>query len=211
MVERTLYWMPGTCALGVHVALEQIGAPYKAELVARDALRSPEYLAINPMGVVPALAEDGVVHVEAGAILLHLTDAAPEANLGPPVGDPDRPAFYRWIAWLSGTLHPHFWPFFFPARYAEPEAMHGEVKAAAERRVQGDWDLLDAHLATRDWLVGDAPTAADGLLLPMARWGLGMSRPTTEWPHITAHLRRVLDWEPAARALAAQGLSRPKV
>lgn len=211
MSDRALYWMPGTCALAVHVALETIGAPYKAVQVPRDQLRSPDYLAINPMGVVPALIEDGTVHVEAGAILLHLTDGEPGAGLGPPVGHPDRPAFYRWICYLSGTVHPHFWPFFFPARYAAPDDMHEAVKAAAEARVFGDWDLIEAHLGTRDWLVGDGPTAADGLLLPMARWGLGLSRPTTEWPRLTDHFRRSLDLAPAQRALGAQGLARPRI
>lgn len=206
MTERTLYWLPGTCALGIHAALEMIGAPYAARRLERSDLRAPEYLAINPMGVVPTLVEDGVVHVEAGAMLLHLTDTVPEAALGPPPGHADRAAFYRWIAWLSGTLHPHFWPFFFPARYAEPEAMHEEVRAAAGRRVAADFDLLEAHLQGREWIVGDAPTVADGLFLPMARWGLRLERPTTQWPAVTAHLKRVTAWGPGARALAAQGL-----
>jgi glutathione S-transferase len=204
---RTLYWLPGTCSLAIHVALEWIGAPYEAVQLERSQLRSPEYLAINPMGVVPALIEDGRPLVEAGAILLHLTDSHADLPLGPPVGDPQRSEYYRWIAWLSGTVHPHFWPFFFPARYAEPESMHAAVRTAAEIRVQGDWDLLEARLDGRDWLMGDKPSLADGLLLPMARWGLRMSRPTTEWPRLTAHLQRVSAWAPGAAALAAQGLT----
>jgi glutathione S-transferase len=204
--DRTLYWMPGTCALAIHVALEAIGKPYGSRQVERSALRSPDYLAINPAGVVPTLLEDGVPLVEAGAILLHLTDSEPEAALGPPVGHPDRAQFYRWIAYLSGTVHPHFWPFFFPARYAAPQSMHDAVKAAAQERVYSDWNILDAHLATREWLLGRAPSAADALLLPMARWGFRLQRPTSEWPNITSHLRRVSAWPPAAAALKAQSL-----
>jgi glutathione S-transferase len=204
--QRTLYWLPGTCALAIHVALEQIGRPYANVKLERSELRSAPYLAINPMGVVPALIEDGTPLVEAGAILYHLTDREPDAALGPPPGHADRAEFYRWIAYLSGTVHPHFWPFFFPSRYAAPEEMHPAVKTAAQLRVYGDWDLIDAHLKTREWLVGSAPTVADGLLLPMARWGMRLERPTTSWPNITAHLKRVSAWPPAARALKAQGL-----
>ena len=66
--------MPGTCALAVHVALEQISVPYQATLVNRDELKSASFLALNPSGVVPTLLEDGRPLIEAGAILLHLTD-----------------------------------------------------------------------------------------------------------------------------------------
>lgn len=205
---RSLYWMPGTCALAIHVALEKIGKPYGNMKVERSELRSPQYLAINPMGVVPTLTENGIPLVEVGAILFHLTDSEPAAELGPTVGQANRAAYYRWIAYLSGTLHPHFWPFFMPSRYAEPEEMHAAVKSSAEQLINRDWDLIDTHLATQDWLIGDGPTAADDLLLPMARWGMKLRRPTTEWPNITAHLKRVSEWPPATRALNEQGLER---
>lgn len=207
MSHRTLYWMPGTCALGVHIALEMIGQPYEATLVPRENLKSPDYLAINPMGVVPSLDEDGLIHVEAGAILFHLTDAEPGAGLGPAPGAALRADFYRWVAWLTGTVHPHFWPFFFPARYAAPEAMHEAVREAAALRVYGDWDLLEAHLAGRDWLVSATMTAADAMLVPMARWGMRLPRPTREWPALFGHLQKLEALPVVAAAIKAQGLA----
>jgi len=203
---RRLYYMPGTCALAVHVTLEWIGKPYEAINQPRDQLRSPEYLAVNPMGVVPTLVQDGAPLVEAGAILSTLTDCEPDAKLGPAIGHKDRAEFYRWIAFLSGTLHPHFWPWFFAARYAEPEEMHDAVRAAAIQRIEGDFDVINTHLANRAWLVGDAMTAADALLFPMARWGLRLPRPTTSWPHLDAHLERMNANPGAQAALKAQGL-----
>ena len=203
---RRLYYMPGTCALAVHVALEWVGKPYEAINQPRDQLRSQDYLAINPLGVVPTLIQDGVVLVEAGAILLTLTDLEPDAALGPLVGHKDRAEFYRWIAFLSGTLHPHFWPWFSAARYAEPEEMHDAVRRAAALRVEGDFTMINEHLATRRWLVGETRTAADTLLLPMARWGLRLPKPTTAWPHLIAHFERISADPGVQAAMKAQGL-----
>lgn len=205
-MDRTLYWMPGTCALAVHVALEQIGAPYKSAAVGRDEIKSPSYLALNPSGVVPTLVENGEPLVEAGAILLHLTDLHSGSGLGPAVGEPERMEFYRWIAFLTGTMHPHFWPFFFPERYAAPPEMHAEVLLAAQKRIAADWVMIEAHLEGRDWLVGDAPTVADGMLLPIARWSMRLDSPPTNQPQLAAYLTRLEAWPPAVRALAAQDL-----
>ena len=83
------------------------------------------------------------------------------------------------------------------------------VKHAASQRVYGDWDVIDAHLSRRDWLVGQSPTVADALLLPMARWGALLERPTRNWSNIQSHLARVSEWRPAVAALAAQGLKAP--
>ncbi len=205
-MDRNLYWMPGTCALAIHVALEQIGAPYQATQVGRDELKSPAYLALNPAGVVPTLVEDGEALVEAGAILLHLTDLSPGAGLGPMVGEPGRIEFYRWIAFLTGTMHPHFWPFFFPERYAAPSEMHAEVLIAAEKRIAADWDMVADHLQGRQWLVGDTPTAADAMLLPIARWSMRLSTPPTSSAPLSTYLGRLENWAPATRATQAQGL-----
>lgn len=205
-MERNLYWMPGTCALAIHLALEQISLPYQATLVNRGELKSTSYLALNPSGVVPTLVEDGRPLVEAGAILLHLTDLYPGAGLGPAVGEPQRMEFYRWIAFLTGTMHPHFWPFFFPDRYAAPPEMHAEVLIAAEKRIASDWTVIEAHLEGRDWLVGSTPTVADGMLLPIARWSMRLSNPPTDRPRLATYLTRLEAWSPAVRALAAQDL-----
>ena len=78
--------------------------------------------------------------------------------------------------------------------------------AAAIQRIEADFDVINMHLANRAWLVGDAMTAADALLFPMARWGLRLPRPTTSWPHLDAHLERMNANPGAQAALKAQGL-----
>ena len=103
-------------------------------------------------------------------------------------------------------MHPHFWPFFFPERYAAPPEMHAEVLLAAQKRIAADWVMIEAHLDGRNWLVGDGPTVADGMLLPIARWSMRLDSPPTGQPRVAAYLTRLEAWLPAVRALAAQDL-----
>ena len=205
MVHRRLYFFPGSCALAVHIALEWIGEPYDAENVPHEALHSPGYLALNPAGVVPTLVTDGVPLTEVAAILLSLCDAEPEARLGPAAGAPDRPDLYRWLIFLSATVHPHFWPWFIPERYG-PEEAKDDIRARAEARVAADFDILERHLEDRDWLVGEGRSVADAMLAPIGLWASKMTRPTHDWPRVSALLARLYQDEAVRRAKAAQGL-----
>src|SRR5262245_44930765 len=83
--------------------LEEIGQPYAAELMDfGTAMKTPAYLAINPMGKVPAIRHGDVVVTETPAILAYLADAFPQAGLAPSPGGPLRGAYYRWLFFASG-------------------------------------------------------------------------------------------------------------
>lgn len=87
----------------VHWMLEEVGAPYSMEIIEfGDAMKSPEYLAINPMGKVPALRHGDVVVTEAAAICAYLADAFPEAGLAPPPAE--RGDYYRWLFFSAGPV-----------------------------------------------------------------------------------------------------------
>lgn len=203
---RRLYYFPGSCALAVHIALEWVGEPYEAENVPHEGLNAPDYLALNPAGVVPTLVSDGVPQTEVAAILLQLVDEESGARLGPPVGAPDRAALYRWLIYLSATVHPHFWPWFSPQRYA-PQDAGRVVRAKAEARVVGDFDILSRRLDESDWLVGEERSVADALFVPIALWATKFTRPTGDWPRLAQHLDRLRADKGVARAMAAQGLA----
>ncbi|MEX3008537.1 glutathione S-transferase N-terminal domain-containing protein [Hoeflea sp. TYP-13] len=81
-----LYSAPGTCATAMHIALEWAGAPFEVEHLDFQGMKSPEYLMLNPAGVVPTLVADGTAMAEGAAILLYLTDRFPQAGLGPQNG-----------------------------------------------------------------------------------------------------------------------------
>lgn len=93
------YHNPNTRASIAHWMLEEVGAEYEVHLLDFEAgdQKRADYLAINPMGKVPCIVDDGVVVTEAPAIVAHLADRFPAAGLAPAVGDPRRGAYYRWL------------------------------------------------------------------------------------------------------------------
>lgn len=168
--ELVFYTHPMSRGRIVRWMLEEVGQPYRAEIVEYGApMKSPEYLAINPMGKVPALVHDGTVVTECAAICAYLADAFPEAGLAPPLQDHRlRGPYYRWLFFAAGPLE----------AAVTTRAFGFEVPS--EKRAMAGWGSLadvlavfEAALANRDYLVGDRFTAAD--LYCGAHIGWGMS------------------------------------
>ncbi len=205
-----LYSAPGTCGTAVHIALEWIGKPYEVEHLDFKAMKSDAYRKINPSAVVPTLS-DGALHLPEGlAILLYLVDQNPEANIGPAAGSAERVDLHRWLVYLSGTLHPYFWPYFMPMRFTTNDAGHGDVQRASTLLVDKALRLIDAHLDGRDWMVGTQKSVADAFLYPMASWAYGFDKPTSDYPHIDRLIRKLAN-DPGVKAVhLAQG-TQPKV
>ncbi|WP_158918332.1 glutathione S-transferase family protein [Caulobacter sp. S45] len=172
-----LYWAPRTCAIGIHVLLEEIGAPYTLEQVdMRDeANLRGGFPQVNPKGKVPALVrDDRSVLTEYAAIALWLARTYPEAGLWPD----DAEAQARVLEatdYLVGTVHAQgFTRFFRPARF-DPAAAHDETaKAAAQargREIAGKGlALLGEALGERPYLAGELFTIADSALFYAERW-----------------------------------------
>ena len=104
----TFYHAPQTRGAVVHWLLEEIGQPYTYHLLnlSQGQQKDPAYLAVNPMGKVPAIAYREVVVTEVAAICCYLADAFPEAGLAPPIGDPYRGTYLRWLFFGPGSLEP---------------------------------------------------------------------------------------------------------
>jgi len=188
-----LYYAPGTASMVVHLALLEIGAPYRLELVdfGTGAQRDPAYLALNPGGVVPTLVIDGRAVTESAALLLVLAERHPEAGLAPAPGTAERDAWHQWIVYLSTTLAATFRLWFYPADLAADEHAPA-VREALRRRIEGAWDRLDAHLAAHGpYLVGREFSAADLLLTMLTHWSRKMPRPAAQWPALAALATRV--------------------
>lgn len=199
--------MPGTCALGVHIALEWSGAPYTVEKIDFGSLRSPDYLAKNPSGVVPTLMVGDQALTEASAIMLALARTHPQLGPADPRDENSRFLFERTVIFLGGTLHPHFWPWFGPSRYgAHDDVAEGRVRAAAEALIARAFEQIDAQLAEGPYLLGERPSAADAYLFPMARWGYQLPRPASDYPHIDGFMRRMSADDGVRRAMKAEGL-----
>jgi len=128
----TLHYHPSDASLMPHILLEELGLPFELALVdrSRQAQKSPDYLKLNPNGLIPVLVDGELVLYETAAILMHLADSHPAAELMPPLGSAERAQAYKWLCWLSNTLQSHLVVYFYAERYVAP----GRASAAAEVR-----------------------------------------------------------------------------
>ncbi|HKB93964.1 MAG TPA: glutathione S-transferase family protein [Gaiellaceae bacterium] len=196
-----LYWRPGTASMAPHAALAEIGIDYELVEIDRETAQTdPEYLALNPAGVVPTLVDGDVVVTESAAILLYLADRFPESRLAPA----DRAQLYRRLVFLTNTVQTAMLRFFYPERYGDGSV--AEV-AAAEA---GRWfDLLDRELDGAEWIAAGHRTAADLFLFMMTRWGRRLDPPAWDRPNLRAHFLRTLALPGVRRMVAEQGLDLP--
>lgn len=188
-----LYFAPGSASLCVHWLLIEIGQPHELRRVdlAAGEQRAPEYLKLNPAGVVPTLVLDGEVFNESGAMLLMLADRYPDVGLMPPPGTPARNRAYQWVLLLANALQPPFRTWFYPHE-AAGEAAQDAAKAAARARIEGFFDRVEAHLAAHGpYLLGERISAPDFFLAMLCRWSRNMPKPATEWPALRAFIERM--------------------
>ena len=201
-----LHYLPGTAAMAPHATLAEIGVPYELVRVERDADRrvSEEYLALNPWGKIPTLEDGDLVLTESAAICLHLAEKFPEARLAPLEGARERAELYRWLFWLSNTVQMTQMRHFYPERFGT-----AGVQEAADAELAEHYDLIDRHLADREWLVGDGRTVADLFLFMLTRWGRFLEPPAWERENLRAHWLRALELGCVQRMIEEQGLELP--
>jgi glutathione S-transferase len=212
-----LHYFPGNASMTPHLVLEELGVPFELKLVdrAHNAHKSPEYLKLNPNGLIPVLVDGELVLYETAAIVLHLVDTHPQAGLAPAVGTAERAQFYKWLVWLSASLQSQMPIYFYTDRYVAPGNTAGaaEVKALTEQRIEGLIDQVDAQLASHGgpWLLGERFSALDPYAFMLCRWTRGAKRPARTLPHVGPYLQRVLARPATQRVIATEKLSQPLV
>ncbi|WP_164015732.1 glutathione S-transferase family protein [Pyxidicoccus trucidator] len=161
-----LYFAPRTRATRARWLLEELGVPY--ELVKLDLARqensTPAYLAVHPLGEVPALVDGDVTLLESLAICLHLADRFPEKHLAPLPGSAERGPYYQWMTFAEMSLEPVVMEFYRHAQLSEEKKAdaHSEEALAKHRtRLGAVLDVINEGLSGREFLVGGAFTAAD--------------------------------------------------
>lgn len=193
-----LYFAPGACSLSVHIVLEWIGHPYEAVRVnPSDA----DYLRINPAGAVPALdLGEGEPLTQCGAILHYLARRYPEADLDDSATPARAAELDRWSAFLTGDLHPAFFPIFMPGRYTtDPDGRaHAHVKEAGVALVRKRLTILDRRLEGREHVLGRKRTVVDAYTVPMVRWASSVFGGLEDFPDVRRHHERMLE-DPAVR------------
>jgi glutathione S-transferase len=178
--ELVFYTNPMSRGRIVRWMLEEVGQPYRTELLEYGTtMKAPGYLAINPMGKVPALRHGDTVVTECAAICCYLADAFPDADLGPPPGDRLRGPYYRWLFFAAGPVEAAVTGKAFD--FEVPPERKGMVGYGSLAEVTS---ALEAALAERDYLVGDRFTAADLYVGSHIGWGMSFGtidkRPTFE-------------------------------
>ncbi len=212
-----LHHYPGNASLTPHMLLEEIGAPYRLDLVDRTkgAHKSPAYLKLNPNGLIPVLVDGDLVLYETAAICLHLADTHPQAQLAPPLGTPERAHFYKRLMWLTNTMQAMLIHYFYGERLVDESnaGAAAQIKAHAEAKVGAMLDQLDAELAGhgQPWLLGAHYSVVDPYALMLCRWTRGFKRPARSLPNLAPYLERVLARPAVQRAFEQEGLARPWV
>jgi len=212
-----LHYYPGNASMTPHMVLEELGIPFELKYVDRTigAHKAPDYLELNPNGLIPVLEDGDLVLYETAAILLHLADTHPEAGLAPAVGTAERAQFYKWLAWMTNTVQASLMLYFYPERWVDEGNASGaaQVKAHAESKVGGLLDQMDAQLAGHggDWFLGERFSVLDPFALMLCRWTRGFGRPARSLPNLGPYLQRVLARAPVRRVLATEKLVEPFV
>ncbi len=146
--------------------LEEVGAPYETRLLEYGTtMKAPEYLAINPMGKVPAIRHGDAVVTECAAICAYLADAFPGSGLAPPLAE--RGAYYRWLFFAAGPLE----------AAVTNQSLGFEVPAEREMtagygNLQRVLDTLEGAVGGERYVAGDAFTAADVYVGAQIGWGM---------------------------------------
>ena len=195
--DITLFHAPHTRSSGVLALLEALGAPYKLHLIDRGKNEhlAATFLAVNPMGKVPAILDGDAVVTETVAIFIHLADRFPEAGLAPPIGDANRGPYLRWLVFYAACFEP-----------AVVDRALGREPGARAMSPYGDYDTviqtLSTALAAGPYLVGGRFSAADILWNTALGWttAFGMVPQT---PVIMDYIHRIAE-RPALIAARAK-------
>ena len=193
----TFYTNPQSRGRTVRWMLEEVGEPYDIHLLSmkRGENRAPAYLAVNPMGKVPALRHGEVVITEAAAICAYLADEFPEKKLNIPVGDPRRGIYFKWLFFGPSCVEPAIMDRAFPRKEAAPVGAvgHGSYDAVV--------DVLAAGVAKGPYIMGARFTAADVVIGSGIRWGTAFKL-LPERPEFAAYMARLAERPALQRAEA---------
>ena len=195
MPKLTLYHGSPSRSSIVLWMLEEVGEPYDIHLLSfeKGENRAPDYLAVNPMGKVPALRHGDTVITEVAAICTYLADEFPNAKFNVPVGTPQRGVYLKWLFFGPGCLEAAVVDRAAPRKEEPRRAMLG----------YGDFDttmnVVAAAVAKGPYLMGEQFTAADVVIGSNIRWGM-MFKMIPERPEFTAYAARLAARPAAQRA-----------
>ena len=201
-----LYYATGTCALATYITLEEAGADYTAERLSfkDNQQNSPDYLAINPKGRVPALVTERGVLTETPAILLYVAQTYPAAKLAP-LDDPFTLAQVQaFNSYLCSTVHVAHAHRMRGNRWVDDEAAIAAMKKKVPQSVGDCFELIEREMLAGPWVMGERYTISDPYLFTIAQWLEGDGVDRARFPKLGEHTRRIKERPAVQRALAGE-------
>lgn len=188
-----LYYGVGTCALASHIALEEAGADYTTDRIDMKANQqnSPDYLAINPKGRVPALVTDQGVLTETPAILAFIAQSFPKANLAPLS---DAFAFAQvqaFNSYLCSGVHISHSHKMRGARWASEETSFEDMRRKVPENMRAGMAMIESKMLRGPWVMGESYTVCDPYLFTVSNWAKNDGVDLAEFPKIAAHRERM--------------------
>jgi glutathione S-transferase len=201
-----LYYWHGSCALASHIALEDAGADYAAERLDPKANQqnSPDYLAINPKGRVPALETSRGVVTETPAILAFIAQTFPGAKLAPL---DDAFAFAQvqaFNSYICSTLHVAHAHGRRGSRWADEETSFADMRRKLPETMSACFSMVERTMFRGPWVMGERYTICDPYLFTVARWMEGDGVRASDFPKIEDHMKRMAERPAVKRVLAEQ-------
>jgi glutathione S-transferase len=201
-----LYYSPGSCALASHITLEEAGAPYTAERVdfKNNQQNSPEYLAINPKGRVPALVTDNGILTETPALLAFIAQSFPQAKLAP-VNDPfafaQMQAFNSYLCATVHVAHAHGGRGY---RWAAEESSFADMKRKVPETMAACFGLIERDMLKGPWVMGETFTICDPYLFTISQWLERDGVELSQLPKVSDHRKRMSERPAVRKALAEE-------
>ena len=201
-----LYYSPGACSLAPHIVCEWLKVPYTLVLADRN---DPVFQRINPLLAVPALVSPEIgTLTQCGAILRYLCTLPGGAVLGAdPLNASEVRAFDFWECFLTGDVHPSFFPFFGPQRFTTDSSTEAlaHVRAASPALVERVFQVLDTQLAGQPYIVGERLSIMDAYATPMLRWAkTGLPATFDKFPHLMRYYQSLCQNPGVLSAMAQQ-------
>lgn len=199
-----LYYMPGACPLASQIVLEWTGTPYDLQAVERSALRSPEYLALNPVGSVPTLVDGSLKLTQNPAIMEYISELHPEAGLHGKTRE-QRAEVRRWLSFNNSDLHRTFSLIFGAASYSDDPAVQNIIAQKSTDRVQFLLGVANKNLEGKEYQAGSR-SIADPYLFVILRWAKAKKLDLSDKPNLEAFFARMSADTGVKTALKKQGL-----
>lgn len=203
-----LYYSSGTCALACWIALEWAKnenaiTDYEVETLTMAQVHSDYYKAINPLTQVPALAIDGKIYGQAGAILQFVADVCP--SLGANEGATARLEFNEIMNFLTGDFHPAFWAYFVPYRFTtdRSETAIEQARTASFARIDRVLNHLNNLLGDNNHLYQNKRTVADAYAFVMVRWASRLEKSWRDYPNV-ARFMEAMQHDEAVQTILAK-------